>query len=71
MDANCIECPNSGEGVVCYDAASCRPKKRRHKLQAGKCRACDAEVGEFHPSHDPSPRCESGRRNHCSCDICF
>jgi hypothetical protein len=23
------------------------------------------------PSHKPSPRCESGKRPHCTCDTCF
>lgn len=23
------------------------------------------------PRHEASTRCESGRRNHCSCDTCF
>lgn len=26
---------------------------------------------EMFPPHDASPRCESGRRDHCTCDICF
>ena len=21
--------------------------------------------------HEPSPRCESGKRPHCTCDVCF
>jgi hypothetical protein len=25
----------------------------------------------FAPSHKPSQRCESGKRPHCSCDLCF
>lgn len=28
-------------------------------------------VGTIFPSHFASDRCESGRRNHCTCDICF
>ncbi len=23
------------------------------------------------PAHKPSPRCESGKHPHCTCDICF
>lgn len=23
------------------------------------------------PSHKPSPHCESGKRPHCTCDLCF
>lgn len=38
----------------------------------GTCRTCEALArGEMCPPHDASPRCESGKRNHCSCDICF
>lgn len=25
----------------------------------------------FYPRHKASDRCESGKRNHCSCDACF
>ena len=25
----------------------------------------------FAPSHKPSDRCESGKRPHCTCDVCF
>lgn len=47
---------------------------RRHCAAAGTCAICDAACAKdvtFHPPHDPSPRCESGKRAHCSCDICF
>jgi len=36
------------------------------KLRAG---AAISDI--FAPSHKPSNRCESGKRLHCSCDICF
>ena len=45
--------------------------KPRHELPPGECVACDADRGQMHPSHDASPNCESGKRNHCSCDACF
>lgn len=44
---------------------------RRHKLSPGECSYCDGEKGDFHPSHDASEHCESGKRSHCSCDQCF
>lgn len=47
---------------------------RRHKAPLGECKFCDEMRGvatDFHPSHDASPRCESGKHAHCSCDICF
>jgi hypothetical protein len=38
----------------------------------GLCVTCSQYVaGEMMPWHDASPRCESGKRNHCTCDICF
>ena len=48
--------------------------RRRHKLPEGECSTCDSERkagSDFHPPHDASPRCESGGRDHCSCDTCF
>lgn len=47
---------------------------RRHKLVPGQCAYCDREReadSTFHPSHDASDRCESGKRAHCTCDTCF
>lgn len=47
---------------------------RRHQLPPGQCSYCDAERRDrstFHPAHDPSPNCQSGKRPHCSCDVCF
>ena len=47
------------------------PGGRRHKLPPGECKYCDGEKGSFHPSHDASSGCESGKHNHCTCDSCF
>jgi hypothetical protein len=47
---------------------------RRHKLSYGECAYCDHERrarNEYHPPHDASKDCESGKRSHCSCDTCF
>ena len=44
------------------------------KAPKGECKQCDdfREKGETsHPPHNASKRCESGSKNHCSCDICF
>lgn len=51
-----------------------RSTPRRHRAIPGECVFCDHErdVGNsFHPSHDPSEFCESGRHPHCTCDVCF
>ena len=48
------------------------PTERRYILPAGLCVTCTQHLAsEMMPPHDASPRCESGKRNHCSCDICF
>lgn len=50
-----------------------RPR-RQHKLEPGECAFCDherADGNDFHPSHDASPFCDSGKHDHCSCDVCF
>jgi len=44
---------------------------RRHRVPFGECHHCDMNAQSFGPSHDASPRCESGKRNHCTCDTCF
>lgn len=54
------------------DAATCWPNRK--KAPVGECAYCDSERAagnEHHPSHDASPRCESGRRPHCTCDTCW
>lgn len=56
------------------NAYQARTTIRRHKARPGECTYCDAERlrhNSFHPPHDASPRCESGKYNHCSCDTCF
>ena len=37
------------------------------------CAYCEqiASEGGFGPSHVASERCESGHREHCTCDTCF
>lgn len=41
---------------------------RRHKVD--DCAYCQ-RAEKYHPYHDPSPACKSGRREHCTCDTCF
>ncbi len=57
-----------------YGQELVKRSKRRHQAPEGECKYCDAMRAEnmtYHPPHDPSPMCASGRRNHCSCDGCF
>jgi hypothetical protein len=37
-----------------------------------KCEECAAhELDVMYPGHNASPGCESGKRDHCTCDVCF
>jgi hypothetical protein len=41
-------------------------------MPPGQCAYCDAHRNDLMmPYHTPSPRCESGKRPHCTCDTCF
>jgi hypothetical protein len=42
----------------------------RRKTVEG-CPMCEQIGTGFGPSHDASPRCESGKRPHCTCSTCF
>jgi hypothetical protein len=38
----------------------------------GVCKYCDENRdSSMFPSHTASPNCESGKRPHCTCDVCF
>ncbi len=48
------------------------PKQRRYILSGGLCVTCSQHIAsEMMPPHDASDRCESGKRPHCTCDVCF
>lgn len=47
------------------------PVRKRIVMEEGCATCAELARGSFGPSHDPSPRCESGKRPHCTCDICF
>lgn len=43
-------------------------------LYIDECTYCDDERtnrSTFFPNHFASTRCQSGQRNHCTCDTCF
>ena len=42
---------------------------KRHEVEG--CPFCEKFKGQMHPSHDASDRCESGKHDHCTCDVCF
>lgn len=62
MDGYCGADPKAARKVL----------ERRYILSGGVCVTCSQHLAsEMMPPHDASPRCESGKRNHCTCDTCF
>jgi hypothetical protein len=50
-----------------------KPARRTWAI-AGQCLYCDEHRrrgDKFLPPHDASRRCESGKRPHCTCDVCW
>jgi hypothetical protein len=48
------------------------PPLRKQFAPPGECAYCDEHREDtMMPPHDPSRFCESGKRNHCTCDVCF
>lgn len=49
------------------------PDDRARRIFVVGCSYCESDDCNFGfcPPHDASPRCESGKHNHCSCDVCF
>jgi len=45
---------------------------RRYRAPTGQCSYCDDHRDDtMMPPHDASPRCESGKHQHCTCNTCF
>ena len=46
---------------------------RRYKAPVGECETCDKNGDAISntPFHDASARCESGKHNHCTCELCY
>lgn len=62
--------PESRRKVKVLDVALDALAIKRAEIDA--CPTCAArKPGEMMPPHFASPNCESGRHNHCSCDLCF
>lgn len=46
--------------------------RRVYELPPGVCSTCDQFRGEtLKPPHMAASGCESGKRDHCTCDVCF
>lgn len=44
----------------------------RYRRPPGECPTCDALRNDrMMPSHTAREGCESGKRPHCTCDVCF
>jgi len=64
----------AARAIIIAKADAAARQERRHQAPEGECPYCDGERAKgntHHPSHDASPRCESGKRNHCTCDTCW
>lgn len=47
-------------------------KSNVYRMPPGECAYCDqCRTDSMMPSHTASSHCESGKRNHCTCDACF
>lgn len=46
-------------------------KNQSRQLEENNCGYCRDNKGKMHPPHNASSHCESGKKNHCSCDRCF
>ena len=51
--------------------ARARREQRKREWEIVACTFCQSFKGKLHPPHFASPNCESGKRNHCTCSICF
>jgi hypothetical protein len=64
-----VEVVLGGRAFGTLDEPNCQGRLRSDADPS--CPTC-IEIGVGHgPSHTPSRRCESGRRPHCSCPVCF
>ena len=56
------------DGLRVYPVKGGRLRHDPGDVERAACPLCGPGL---RPSHFASPACESGRRNHCSCDVCF
>lgn len=46
--------------------------KLQREKEIEECKYCQENKNSYmFPNHFASNRCESGKRNHCTCDVCF
>lgn len=46
-------------------------RKERKEMPCEECETIRTKHGGFGPPHTASRNCESGKRDHCTCDVCF
>lgn len=74
MNSCLVKFEDGYTAITSRNAIRRAPPPRRYILSGGLCVTCNQYtpgIDAMMPPHDPSLRCESGKRNHCSCDICF
>ena len=69
-------CPCQDGDACHYEWSGSSPPsphpKHRYRRPIGECTTCDANRNDsMMPSHTASDRCESGKRPHCTCDVCY
>jgi len=40
-------------------------------FEISNCKQCEENKGKIYPDHFANKQCESGKRDHCTCDVCF
>jgi hypothetical protein len=74
-ECTAIHC-ETGETDQCWEFYRESQRRVQRLIERGTwdpdCAYCQQHVpGSMMPSHTASPRCQSGSRNHCTCDTCF
>lgn len=53
-------------------AAEIAKARLAYRRPTGECKFCDFHRDDPRmPSHTPSENCKSGKRPHCTCDVCY
>lgn len=59
-----------GPGTYTVDGVTAKIGGLGKILSISNCSSCQRNNGQG-PSHSASDRCQSGKRNHCTCNACF
>lgn len=67
-----VMCPSCGEALTVGNIYADDLSRCSNCIdEMTNCSYCQEMKGKMHPSHFASFNCESGKRNHCTCDACF